>query len=172
MADGYTGLRVAVDATELVRTESQREGLARYEHLIDRAIVGEPFFALCGYDGARLGIAAAAEFACLHPRISPQAASFQWWADSDADMGLCGEIDVASVELFDLALRRTLPWLPRGRVSVNAHDLGYIDHRGLLTLERQAQRHDQRVVLHTDSPVVHRLADLMDLHAVRPRGTP
>lgn len=166
VAAGYTGLRVAVEATDLVHTATQRETFARYEHLVDRCLLDEPFTAMCGYDGAELG-EHAAELACLHPRTSPGAASFQWWAANRDDMGLSGEIDVASVDLFDLALARTMPLLARPRLAVDAHELAFIDHRGLLTLERHALAADMALSLHTDASAVHRLASLLDLKAVR-----
>lgn len=168
VADGYTGLRVAVEATGLAGTGPQREMFARYEHLVDRCMVDEPFAALCGYDGAELGTPAAAELACLHPQSSPQAAPFQWWAASDADMGLSGEIDIDSVDLFDATMARTLPLLAGSQVVVDAHQLTYIDHRGLLALEGHARANNLQIVLHTKVPTVRRLAAALQLHAVRP----
>jgi DcmR-like sensory protein len=49
VAAGFTGLRVAADATMLVRTPAQLDAFARYEHQVDRYITLAPFSALCGY---------------------------------------------------------------------------------------------------------------------------
>lgn len=38
LADGFTGLRVAAEATPLVRTPAQRAAFVRYEHLIRRTL--------------------------------------------------------------------------------------------------------------------------------------
>lgn len=171
LAEGYSGLRVAVEATPLVRTGTQRDIFCQYEHLIDRYMVDRPFSAMCGYDGAELG-GSAQELACLHPRVSPGATPLQWWAVSDADMGLAGKIDVTSVDVLDVTLERTLGVLARPRLQVDAHGVEFIDHRGLLTLERRARRRDLEITLRTDAPVVHRLADLLGLQAVRPEWTP
>lgn len=171
LAQGYTGLRVVADATTLVRTPAQREAFARYEHLVDRYMVDHPFFALCGYDLCELGHAAAEEIACLHPlsERSPTAGShFQWSASTDADIDLRGEVDLTTHDLFDLTLARTLPLVAGARTEVDARDLEFIDHRGLLTLERHARQADTEIALRTGSAVVRRLVDLLDLTAVRP----
>lgn len=166
---GYTGLRVVVDATDLVATPAQRHAFASYEHLVDRYMVDHPFFAMCAYDARTLG-AAAAELACLHPSATSHAAAFQWYAAPEVDVELVGEIDVDATELFDTTLERTVPVWERSRSVVDASGLTFIDHRGLLTLERHAQRNDVEIALRTASPVVPRLVDLLGLRAVRLEG--
>lgn len=43
LADGFAGLRVAADATDLVRTPEQLDAFVRYEHVIDRYMADQPF---------------------------------------------------------------------------------------------------------------------------------
>jgi MEDS: MEthanogen/methylotroph, DcmR Sensory domain len=50
LADGFRGLRVSADVTELVRTSEQQDEFARYEFMITRYITAHPLSALCGYD--------------------------------------------------------------------------------------------------------------------------
>ena len=73
---GYTGLRVAADATLLVTDAVAREAFVRYEHLIDRAMVEVPFTAMCGYDRSRLTPGAAHELASVHPFRRPGSSTF------------------------------------------------------------------------------------------------
>ena len=53
LAAGFTGLRVVVDATPLVRSPSSRADFAAYEHLVDRSAADHPFSAVV-VDGAAL----------------------------------------------------------------------------------------------------------------------
>lgn len=172
---GYTGLRVVVDATDLVTTPAQRHAFASYEHLVDRYMVDHPFFAMCAYDTRTLGASAAAELACLHPAATSHAAPFQWYAAREVDVEevdaeLVGEVDVHATELFDTTLERTVPLWERSRSVVDASGLTFIDHRGLLALERHAHRNHVEIELRTAIPVVPRLVDLLGLQAVRLEG--
>lgn len=168
LADGYAGLRVVAEATALVRTAAQRDAFGRYKHLVDRYMVDHPFAAMCGYDARELGPAVASEIACLHPQVSPGATAFRWHAGPDADVELIGEVDITCHDVFDVTVARTLPLMGRPRVVVDARGLGFIDHRGMLTLERRARDLGAEISLLTDAPVVHRLAGLLDLEALRP----
>lgn len=167
---GYTGLRVVVDATDLVATPAQRHAFACYEHLVDRFMVDHPLSAMCAYDTRSLGADAAVELACLHPSEPSHAAPFRWYAAREVDVELVGDVDVTAAELFDSTLERTVPLWERSRPVVDASGLTFIDHRGLLALERHARRNDVELVLRTEIPVVPRLIDLLGLGAVRLEG--
>jgi anti-anti-sigma regulatory factor len=167
VADGHTGLRVAAEATDLVRTPAQRAAFARYEHLIDRYMVDHPFVAMCAYDAEELEDEATAEIACLHPTTSRGASAFRWHAGAARQVVLAGEVDLTGREVFERTLARTLP-LHDAELVVDARTLDFIDHRGLLALEEHAQRTGIQVTLRTDVPIVHRLADLLSLKSVRP----
>ncbi|HVM20633.1 MAG TPA: MEDS domain-containing protein [Egibacteraceae bacterium] len=166
--DGYTGLTVVADATPLVRSDEQRRAFRRYEHLVDRYMTDHPFAAMCAYDVTALGWAAAAELACLHPDASDGSTGFRWYAGVGGSVHLDGEVDIANMELFDDTVALTLPTAARS-VTVDGSRLEFLDHRAMLSLERQARRHDIKVTLVSDAPVVHRLADLLGLRAVRPQ---
>jgi anti-anti-sigma regulatory factor len=168
LAGGYAGLRVVAEATELVRTPAQRDAFARYEHLIDRYMVDHPFAAMCGYDSRELGPTAAAEIACLHPAVSRNATSFRWFSTAPNEVCLSGEVDVTSQEVFDRTLSRTMD-LQSVDLLVDARALEFISPAGLLALETRAREAGIMVSLQTGSVVVHRLAELLELHAVCPR---
>lgn len=170
LADGFTGLRVAAEATPLVRTPAQRAAFVRYEHMIDRYMVAHPFSALCGYDRLELGHETVAEIACIHPLGRPEVAPFQLFASERADLGLVGEVDCSSIDLF----RRTLADVmagPRrgdqGEVTIDARHLTFLDHRGLAALEEEAGRHFATIVLRTPLSTSQRLVELLELGAVR-----
>jgi hypothetical protein len=94
VAAGFRGLRMAADATDLVRTADQREVFTRYEHLADELMVQHPFSALCAYDRQVLGSEAIEELACMHPLSSAGATSFALHpcVVGGADVALVGEI--------------------------------------------------------------------------------
>lgn len=167
IAAGYTGFRAVVDATAVARTPSQREAFARFEHLIDRQMSVLPVSAICAYDAEELGDCAVAEMACLHPVVNTGAASFRLYADQDVDLTLAGDVDFACTELFSLTLRRTLPLLEGTELVIDGRDLDFIDHRGLFDLDQQGRALGRRIVLRSGSPTVARVAELLDLRALR-----
>jgi hypothetical protein len=73
---GFTGLRVAAEVTQLVRTPAQLDAFARYEHLVDRYMATHPMSAMCSYDRGELGDDVIAQLACMHPCAHAGAAPF------------------------------------------------------------------------------------------------
>lgn len=167
LAEGHTGLRVAAEGTALVRTASQREAFARYEHMVDRYTVDNPFSALCGYHAGELGPTALAEIACVHPLVRGEVAPFRLFAAPHAAAALAGEIDVTSVDLFRRTLGRTLLGERGERLVVDAADLSFVDHRGLLALDEHAREHAIAVVLQGAGPATARVADVLELGTVQ-----
>ena len=165
LAAGYTGLRVAAEVSELLRTTEQREAFARYEFAVSRLMITAPYRAVCGYDRALLGESVIREFACLHPRSSAGAAPFHMHpADGlRVEIVINGELDAAGEDLFATALRRAEPGRP---IHVHGGGLRFIDHRSLLTLERYATERDTTAVVHAPHTSARRLADLMGLKRV------
>ncbi|MFI9383420.1 MEDS domain-containing protein [Kutzneria sp. NPDC052558] len=167
--DGFTGLRVAADVTTVVRKPSQLDAFARYEHLIDRYMTARPFAALCGYDRRELGDRAVAEVACMHPNTTRNAAPFRLYASSDPGCSgeLSGEVDLASVDLFPLALRRAEPAVVAGdRVVLDGSRLTFIDHRGLVALDDHARERGVPVVLRTGLSTPARVIEALNLENV------
>lgn len=167
VADGFAGLRVAADATSLVRTPAQLEAFARYEHQVDRYITLAPFSALCGYRRSELGDDTVAQLACLHPGGSAEQAPFRMHATPDADLALSGELDLTTVDLFAAAVDRAGLADRGSEVVVDATSLDFADHRNLLVLERIADRHGRSVVLRTARRWPERLIAALALTRVR-----
>ncbi|OLF18122.1 MEDS domain-containing protein [Actinophytocola xanthii] len=170
LADGFTGLRVATDATPLVRTRGQLEAFTRYEHQVDRYMAGSPFSAMCGYDRGVLGGDAVAELACMHPNANDDATPFRLHAATlpGCAAAIGGELDILTEDLLVKALRRAdLRPDPQGELVLDATALTFLDHNRLLQLVGHAEGLGARLVLRTDQPIPRRLVQLMDLPAVR-----
>jgi hypothetical protein len=169
LADGFAGLRVAVDVTALVWQPAQIDAVARYEHLIEQYMVTHPFAALCGYNRAELGEQTVAQLACMHPNTTRDATPFRLYGSTDAGCSaeLAGELDLLSAELFPTALRRANPRPHRGRVVLDAAKVGFMDHRSLIALDDHARDRGIPVLLRTDLSTPARVIDALDLTGVR-----
>ncbi|WP_085087466.1 MEDS domain-containing protein [Mycolicibacter senuensis] len=162
VADGYNGLRVVIDVTPVARTPEQREAQAALEFLGDRRISTLPVAALCGYNTAELGEAAAG-LLCLHAGAGPTSTPFRLYhqpARRNA-VALAGNLDAASDALFAATLHRILPLLSQAPLEIDARELDFVGHRQLLLLDRCCAAHDRVAVLHSDRPIVRRLFDLI-----------
>jgi anti-anti-sigma regulatory factor len=168
VADGFAGLRVAADATALVRTPAQLDAFARYEHLVDRYIHAGPFSAVCGYDRGELGDPAVAALACLHAGTNADV-PFRLHACAPADgcAALAGELDASTHELLTAALEHADLRPVDGELVFDGGGLRFADHRSLLLLREHARRLGADAVVRTGLPVLARLAALMDLPGLR-----
>lgn len=168
LADGFTGLRVAAQATSLVRTPEQREAFARYEHLIDRYMTRNPFSALCGYDRVSLGADAVAEIACMHPVASPESTPFRLHAGDDA-LAVGGELDRAGLDLFRLAAARarSADGEAPGSVVLDVSGLDFVDHRGVLLLAELGRGWGGEIVLRNAPYGTRKLIGLLEPEGVR-----
>jgi hypothetical protein len=168
LAAGFTGLRVAADATAFVRTDEQRDAFARYEYAIGRYMLTAPMRAVCAYDRRELGDRAVAELACLHETSHAEGVTFQLHPGATtADAVLDGEVDLSVEELFAGALRHTDLAPVGGEVVVDADHLDFIDHRSLLALQHYAEGQRMTAVVRTGLGAAERLAGLLDLRHVR-----
>ncbi len=167
VARGYTGFRAVVDVTSVARTVVQREALSQLEFQVDQQMAVLPFSALCAYNVAELG-PAAAEVICLHPFVTAAAVGFQVFADPVAAVSfvLTGELDASNRSAFAATLGRIWPTSDGATLHIDASGLTFIDHRSLMVLDDVARRHRQTAVLHTGAPVTTRLIELLNLTAV------
>lgn len=164
VADGFCGLRVAADATGMATHAASALTFARYEHLVDRAMVGMPFTAMCGYDVTVVG-EHARTLACLHPATNDAASTFGVFAAGPGSVGLRGELDARNVEALAEALELA-DWPSSTRETLDLSRLGFIDHRALHLLHRRLEGADASVQLRGDSAVVGELVRLLDLHRI------
>jgi anti-anti-sigma regulatory factor len=174
LAAGFTGLRVAVDATDLVRTDAQLDAFARYEHLVDRFMTTEPFSSMCAYDATELGEDTLAQVECMHPATGQDVAQFRLHAStrSGCVAALAGELDIACAGLLTRALERAdLRPDSAGELVLEATGLTFIDHGRLLDLVGYARQQGATLVLYTDEVVPRRLVELLGVDGVRIEGT-
>ena len=166
LADGYSGLRAVNDVVAVVRTIEQRNAWAHFECLIDRKMAVLPISALCTYDIARLG-AAAAELICLHPFTAEETVGFRLFAEPGVSFSLAGEVDAADNDAFLTALQRVWRLQPPGRLVIEARGLDFITHRQLRAIDHLAHADCREVLLRTDHGVISRLSELLELTNVR-----
>ncbi len=164
---GYTGLRAVVDATALAGTLAQRTAYAHYEYLLDQQSSVLPLATICAYDLEQLGSAAVAELACLHPLTSRGASAFRLYTGGEGAFALAGEIDFSSVGQLAETLGRVLPLMAGPELVVDAHELEFIDHRGLLVLDRCAAQRGARLVLRTSRETVAHVVEAIGLRHLR-----
>ena len=165
LADGFRGLAVSGDATELVRTPAQRDAFARSEFLVDRYMASHPLSALCGY-GLELGNDTVTEFALLHAPGPSNEAPFQVFGCADGAIGLAGEFDPVGVA----ALGRVLPRLRTadgGALVIDMAGVEYVDHRLLLTLDDYARGNGIAVSLRSAPPFAARLMELLPVFSLQ-----
>jgi anti-anti-sigma regulatory factor len=169
LADGFTGLRVAADATPLVRTPAQLTAFTRYEYLVDRYMTTRPMSAMCAYSGAELDDEAIALLACLHPSASAGTAPFHLHAPTGDAVSaeLDGALDLAARRLWPLALERADLRPVAGSVVIDATGLEFVDHRNLLALADYADLNRVPVVLRTRHSQPARILELMNVTSVR-----
>jgi hypothetical protein len=168
LAAGLAGLRVAADATALVRTPAQVDAFARCEHLIDRYMVDRPYAALCAYDRAALTDFTVAQLVCMHPLANTDVGLFRLHACPPADgaAALAGELDMTTEVLFPLALDRADLRPTAGRLVFDARELRFIDYHSVLEVADYARRRDATAVLRTSSRGASHLADLLGVDSV------
>jgi anti-anti-sigma regulatory factor len=170
VADGYAGLRVLTDATEIARDLDGRQQWVLGEHLIDRYVLHHPVAVLCGYDVEELGVEVLAEVACVHALTGGAPSSFLLRAtDADGTLALSGEVDRESaVDLYHalVLIRAGAP----GPVVLDLSEHEFIDQTALVALDRAAAALGTRVDLVGASPLTVRVVDALGLDGVTAQG--
>lgn len=164
LADGYTGLRVAAQVTDLVAEPHTRDAHVRWESVADRFISIRPLSALCGYRRAALPEPLLADLAAVHPAGNVPAASapFRLFAE-EGDLVLSGEVDLFSAEDLDRVLELTCH--PGDRISIDLRGLDFVDHHGVEVIATHIRRLADvgECSVRNAPPVVERLCELLDL---------
>ena len=164
VADGYTGVRVAVAVAGLDGAPETHDAHTRWESLVDRAIVSRPLTALCLYDRRELPDHLLADLASVHPvsHGSAGAPAFRVFALPDA-LALAGEVDYFSAadlgRLLDITLRDD------GEMVLDLGGLGFVDHHGVMALAERARPLGERHGL-TFQNVPHPVARLSEVMGV------
>ncbi|HKO38385.1 MAG TPA: MEDS domain-containing protein [Solirubrobacterales bacterium] len=164
IADGYSGLRVAAQVTDLVAEPETWDAHVRWESAADRILSRRSLSALCGYDRTALPPQLLADLAAVHPAANGCAgpAPFHLFGESGG-LALTGEVDLFSSETFD----RALGFACDGNqpVSLDLSELEFIDHRGVEILAAHV-RHlagAAGCTVRDQPPVVNRLCEILDL---------
>lgn len=166
VADGYTGLRVLTDATDVARDPVTRQLWVRAEHLIDRYALDSPVAVLCGYDVDTLGDEAAAEVACVHARTGRRLSPFLLRAlDETGGLAFVGDVEHESASTLYRAVMTLCAGRP-GPVVVNLAEQVFVDHTGLDAFHRAAHDLGTRVHLVGASPLTATLVDAFGLTGV------
>ncbi|MFJ6673889.1 MEDS domain-containing protein [Actinosynnema sp. NPDC091369] len=169
LAAGYRGFRVAAEATALVRSQDQLTAFLHYEHLVDHYMADHPFSALCAYDRTLVSEQALEQLASVHPSTNLPGVGFRLHASARPGHSaeLSGEVDMFNRDVLVQVLDRIRPPARGGQLVLDAAGLTFIDHRGLIGLDRYARGRDTTLVLRTAFPGASRIAALLDLPGVR-----
>jgi anti-anti-sigma regulatory factor len=161
LSDGYRGLRVSADVTDLVRAPEQQDAFARCEFLLERYSSRHPLSAMCEY---RLDLGdAVKQFACLHAAVPEGLTPFQVFACDDGAIGLLGDFDVACQVAFERAMQRIHPTSDDTCLVFDMSAVRYMDHRALLILDAFAQNCQVPVAVRSMPRIVRRVARVLGL---------
>lgn len=134
VADGYAGLRVAVDMTPLVAVEETRFAHLQWEQIVDRHMAVAPFAALCLYDAREItGIEA---IAAAHALQGPETVGFAAYGGDTDEVRLHGEVDAT----LEAPFAEVLAALPASDRVVDLSGLDFVDGRAMWVLHRELLR--------------------------------
>jgi anti-anti-sigma regulatory factor len=162
-ADGYSGLRVAAQATDLVAEPETWDAQVRWESTADRVLSTRSLSALCGYERDALPPQLLADLAAIHPAANGCAGSapFHLFGEDDG-LALTGEVDLFSSETFDRVL--DVGCAGDEPVSLDLAGLDFIDHRGVEILAAHASHAGEGgCVVQHEPHVVRRLCEILEL---------
>jgi anti-anti-sigma factor len=168
--DGYRGLRVIAEVSDLAADPDQLPELLRWEHLADEyAAHGSGFSAMCAYR-ADLAPEALADVAAVHPllRAPEEFSSFRLYADDD-HLSLVGTVDVFSVDRLTRVLSATR--VKDDGIVLDLTGLDFVDVAGCRALARWAAGLDRgqvSVEVVGASSLLRRMWDLLHLGRLAP----
>lgn len=159
---GYSGLRIAADATALITTPERAAAFARYEHLVDRFMTTSPFSAMCGYrSDSEANEEAVTQIAALHPVAIGAAPPLRLYAMEEGAFGLEGEIDFWSAGLLESTLRRADPAEQQKQVVLDLSGIEFMDHHGVKALVDYADSRGAQFLMTKPPSHVSRLIDIL-----------
>lgn len=157
---GFTGLRVASQATDFVAEPETWDDRLRWESAADRVLSASGISVLCGYRCDALPPSLLSDLAAVHPAANADAKGVDFHLFGEGDgLTLSGEVDFFSSEALDRILR--LACCSGEPLSLDLGPLEFIDHHGLEVLAAHAA--DDRCRVHSRPSIVERLCDLLEL---------
>lgn len=164
LADGYAGIRVAAQVTNLVSEPETWDAHLRWESMADRFMSVRPMSAICGYQRDLVPEQLLAELRAVHPASNAPAETvpFRLFAD-DGEMVLSGDVDFVSIGALDRALETACDGTEP--VVLDLRELGFIDPSGLKALARHTHRlaAEGGCSVRNLPPAVERLCAIIDL---------
>jgi ABC-type transporter Mla MlaB component len=163
-ADGFSGLSLATQSTEMVIEPCTWEAHLRLESKADRMATGSGMTALCGYQRGALPEAVLGILAAIHPTANAlaEAAPFHLFGEAGG-LALSGEIDRFSTPALIRAL--TLARTAGEPTSLDLEALRFIDHHAFEALGAHTRRlaADGGCSVHNRPHVVDRLCGLLEM---------
>jgi ABC-type transporter Mla MlaB component len=163
-ADGFTGVRLATQSTDMVAEPCTWDAHLRLESRADQLATAAGFSALCGYRRDALPADVLGDLAALHPAANAiaEAAPFHLFRENGG-LALSGEIDRFSTA----PLLRALDYahVPGASTSLDLEALDFIDHYGLEALAVHARRlaANGGCTIHNRPARMERLCELLEL---------
>lgn len=170
MDDGYRGLRVIAEVSDLAAAPAQRAALVRWEHLADEyAAHGSGFSAMCAYR-ADLGPEALADVASVHPlvRAPEEVSSFRIFVDGDR-IALAGSVDTFSSDRLARVLAAVR--VRDDGLVLDLAALEFMDVAGCRVLARWAAdlwAHSVALEVTGSSALLRRMWQVLDLARIAP----
>lgn len=167
LEDGFSGLRVAAEASALAAAPASRATLVRWEQLADDFVAsGSGFTAMCAYR-SDLDSEALADVACVHPVVrgpegEPQ---FQVFYDGNRVV-LSGSVDTFTASRLGRVLAES--WAARRPAVLDVSMLEFVDVAGCRVLARWAAGPGGPLQVIGASRLVQRMWPLLGLDAVAP----
>lgn len=166
VTEGYTGLRVAAEVTDLTRDPATWDDHLRWEHYADEYIAGERAMStLCAYRRAAVPGPLAAGLTALHPLAHRPAAdvSFRLFFD-DRVLTLIGEVDRFSAARLHALLSAT--HVDGRSIVLDVARLRFVDAAGAATIAdwgHALNRRGSTLYLRGTSPAFQRVWSLLAL---------
>jgi hypothetical protein len=146
LADGFRGLRVGADGSELVRSPATVDALARYEFVAGRYMFGHALSALCGY---RLDLGHETVNGLHALRLRGRRHRPRGAVRPDQRHGAPAAPDPHPAGVDD------------GTVVIDMADVEYVDHRLLRALSAHARKQGVALSLRSAPPFAARLMELL-----------
>ena len=163
LADGFSGLRVAAEATPLLLDPAHWDAHLRWEAVADRYAAKNPLAGLCCYDRRELPDPIVADVSCVHRATHgpDHVAPFRLFAGREG-LSLAGQVDCFAAEDLRRLLRLASP--PEGPLVLELDELEFIDHHGVMAIADHAEdltRSGRWMSVRGAPPSFDRLVELM-----------
>lgn len=163
-ADGFSGLSLATQSTDMVADPCTWDAHLRLESMADQVASSAGMSALCGYQRDALPAKVLGDLAAIHPTANAIAerAPFHLFGEAGG-LVLSGEIDRFSTPSLARALRHA--HIPGEPTSLDLEALGFIDHHGFEMLAAHTRRlaANGGCTIRNQPRIVNRLSELLEL---------